>query len=380
MAAWLAPALIGSALISGVGQAVAGNATANAQKKAANQANATQWQMFREANQLNEPWRLAGINALGQQQALLGIGGGGGAGAGGYGAPAGGADWTAYLRANPDVAAAYQKAIQQPHLKNLGITSMEDFAQYHYENFGRGEGRQLPTVAGPTGADGQPLSNQQIADNAYGTFLGSGFNRAMTDFTNNDLDQLKGAFAAGGKSLSGSAVGAMGDRLARNRYTAFGDYSNALAGLSGTGAQLSTSAGQAGMNTAAQVGANNMNAANARGSSYMNTANALSGTLQNATNVAAYGVGQGWFGGGGKMPTLSNEVVNGYMVSDVRAKTDIVAIEPRSGRNWYRFRYVWDDPGTVREGVMAQEILETDPHAVGRHPTGYLMVNYGEIG
>ena len=65
--AWLGPALIGSALIGGIGSAIAGSQAAKAQKKAASQANATQLSMFREANDLNEPWRMAGMGALNQR-------------------------------------------------------------------------------------------------------------------------------------------------------------------------------------------------------------------------------------------------------------------------------------------------------------------------
>ena len=298
MAFWLPAAIIGSSLLGAAGSAIGGNAAANAQTKAADRANAQALEAQRRAEQLNEPWRQSGMAALGQRNALLGIGGGGGGSAAGGGF-AGGADYSAYLQANPDVAAAYQQAIQQPHLRNMGITSMEDWAKYHYETMGRAEGRQLPTGAGPTGADGQPLTQTQQTDNAYNTFLDSGYARSMLNTTQNDFDQMVGAFGAGGSSLSGSAIGALNDRNRRNTNNAFTQYDNALAGISNTGSALSMQQGQNGMNTAGQIGANNQNAAAARGSSYMNTANALNSGLQNTTNVLAYGSGQGWFGGGG---------------------------------------------------------------------------------
>jgi hypothetical protein len=65
------------------------------------------------------------------------------------------------------------------------------------------------------------------------------------------------------------------------------------------------------------------------------------------------------------------------MFSDVRLKTDIEPIGKRGEHNWYRYRYVWDEPGTVREGVMAQEVMHTG--AVSVHPSGYLQVNYGAL-
>jgi hypothetical protein len=310
MAFWIPAAIIGASILGAAGSAIGGNAAANAQKKASDRANAQALEAQRRAEQLNEPWRQSGMAALGQRNALLGIGGGMGGGTAG-GGMAGGADYAAYLQANPDVQAAYARDIQQPHFRNLGITSMEDYAQYHYENFGRAEGRQLPTVAGPTGADGQPMTQGQQTDQAYNTFLDSGYARSMLETTNNDFDQMVGAFGAGGKSLSGSAIGALNDRNRRNTNNAFTQYDQALAGISNTGNALSMQQGQQGMNTANQIGANNQNAANARGSSYMNTANALNSGLQNATNVLAYGSGQGWFGGGGGAAAAPSGSFNG---------------------------------------------------------------------
>lgn len=305
-------AIITAAVVGAGSMAYAGNKAASAQEKAANQANAQATAAQRRAEQLNEPWRQSGMAALGQRNALLGIGGGGGSSAGG--GFAGGADYSAYLQANPDVAAAYQQAIKSPHLKNMGITSMEDWAKYHYETVGRTEGRQLPTVAGPMGADGQPLTQSQQTDQAYNTFLDSGYARSMLETTNNDFQQMVGAFGAGGSSLSGSAIGALNDRNRRNTNNAFTQYDNALAGISNTGSALSMQQGQNGMNTASQIGANNQNAAAARGSSYMNTANALNSGLQNATNVLAYGSGQGWFGGGGGATTAPTGTYNGIQI------------------------------------------------------------------
>jgi hypothetical protein len=52
----------------------------------------------------------------------------------------------------------------------------------------------------------------------------------------------------------------------------------------------------------------------------------------------------------------------------------------RNGLAWYSYRYVWDEPGTVRGGVMAQEVIQTRPDAVITHPLGFLMVDYAALG
>jgi len=70
----------------------------------------------------------------------------------------------------------------------------------------------------------------------------------------------------------------------------------------------------------------------------------------------------------------------GITASDIRLKADIEPHGERDGHNWYKFRYVWEDPGTVHEGVMAQEVMATRPDAVITHPLGFLMVDYDALG
>lgn len=65
--------------------------------------------------------------------------------------------------------------------------------------------------------------------------------------------------------------------------------------------------------------------------------------------------------------------------SDERLKRDIAfSHTDERGRAWFTYHYVWDDDGEPRSiGVMAQDIIASDPHAVFVHPSGYLMVAYG---
>jgi hypothetical protein len=65
-------------------------------------------------------------------------------------------------------------------------------------------------------------------------------------------------------------------------------------------------------------------------------------------------------------------------LSDRRAKTDIVRIgQTEAGTPIYRFRYKTGGP--VQIGYMAQDLLETQPHAVTVGPDGLYRVNYGEV-
>ncbi|RQS22409.1 tail fiber domain-containing protein [Burkholderia sp. Bp8995] len=64
-------------------------------------------------------------------------------------------------------------------------------------------------------------------------------------------------------------------------------------------------------------------------------------------------------------------------LSDRRAKTDIEAIgRAGDGMTFYRFRYHTDPQGTVRQGLMADEVKRVRPNAVIRHPSGYDLVDY----
>lgn len=63
--------------------------------------------------------------------------------------------------------------------------------------------------------------------------------------------------------------------------------------------------------------------------------------------------------------------------SDRRLKREITPLgENINGTPLYEFAYLWDEPGTVRVGVMADE---APAHAVHTHPSGFAMVDYGAL-
>lgn len=66
------------------------------------------------------------------------------------------------------------------------------------------------------------------------------------------------------------------------------------------------------------------------------------------------------------------------MFSDRRLKRDIERIgEMDSGLGVYRYKYVWDDE--ERTGVMADEVADIAPHALGPVIAGYATVDYAKI-
>lgn len=64
--------------------------------------------------------------------------------------------------------------------------------------------------------------------------------------------------------------------------------------------------------------------------------------------------------------------------SDRRLKRDIVKVDKRGGLNLYEYRYVWDKPGTVHRGFMAQEVAKVLPQAVVRFGE-WLGLDYAQL-
>lgn len=272
-------ASVASAAIGGVGASSA----ANAQKDAANASTALQKDVYLDQRRLAAPGYMTGGAATNKLAALFGIApqdyqaaySGGGSG---LGNPNGQSDqWSSYLASNPDVM-DYWKSNDK--LRQM-YPNANDFASYHYANFGQQEGRQLPgmgaekTTMPVGGAQQMGTQSNPLAD-----FYASPYAKLATTINDQQFDQIKGNLGAAGKSISGTAEGRYAKTLAGNTYGAFGDYTNQLSNLAGMGQTssqvISGAAGQYGAN----AGNSMMQAGNAR-------ANALSSGYQNA----AQGIG-----------------------------------------------------------------------------------------
>ena len=289
-----------SDIIQGIMGNEAADKAADASIDASKRANETMLEMFNRSNQITAPNQQAGWNALAMQGSLLGNPNLVPQGAVNQAIMAqggGGQVWDQYLQANPDVQAAFAQASRTPHLRNMGITTPQQWAEYHYNTTGQREGRQLPSATGTgtagTGGTGQVGVGTDV-NTAYNTFLDSGFGRANLTTTNSEFENMVGAFGAGGNALSGSAIGALNDRNKRNTGNAFGQYYNALSGISGTGAQLGSQQAGAANTVGTNIANNQIQQGQIRGSSYANRFNAgdAYASLENNAARAA-----GWFGG-----------------------------------------------------------------------------------
>ncbi len=67
------------------------------------------------------------------------------------------------------------------------------------------------------------------------------------------------------------------------------------------------------------------------------------------------------------------------MKSDRRLKADVRRIGARGRLPVYEFRYLWDEPGTVRRGYMAQEVMNERLDAVYWDADGWFAVDYAAL-
>jgi hypothetical protein len=263
--------LAGGAL-SGAG----GKAAAKAQQQAANQTTALQKNIYMDQRGLAAPGYMTGGAASNKLAALFGIapqdyqaayGGAGG------GAVNGQSDqWSGYLASNPDVMDYWKSNAK---LREM-YPNANDFASYHYANFGQQEGRQLPTGQPMQGAGGaQQMQGGAMggASNPLAEFYASPYAKLATTINDQQFDQIKGNLGAAGKSISGAAEGRYAKTLAGNTYGAFGDYTNQLNNLAGMGQTNSQLASTAAGNYGANAGNAMMQGGNAR-------ANALTSAYQ----------------------------------------------------------------------------------------------------
>lgn len=177
-------------------------------------------------------------------------------------------------------------------------------------------------------------------DEAQSGALNNWWNSSGGDFLmNQGMDQIMGNRAAGGLLRSGGTGKAIENYRSGLASTKLGEYMGLL---------------------------DNMNK------------NAL-GAGQIISSAGEQSVGANKKGGGlGKALGLGLSLIPGIKFSDPRLKYDIQKIgEEADGLGRYRYRYLWDE--TPRIGVMADEVAELRPWALGPEIGGYMTVNYGAL-
>ncbi len=186
----------------------------------------------------------------------------------------GGFDYASYMAA-PDVAAEWAK----PDVQSLFGGNQDAYANWHYNKFGKAEGRQLNSTAAPaSGTDGTggTGTTNALADPMAG-FMSSPYGKIATSgFRGVDVPEINGAYARGGKVLSGAQSIALDERGKARLGGAFTDYTNELNNLAGLNQTASSQVGGA----ASTYGANAGNAITAAGDA---KANALASSYKGLT-------------------------------------------------------------------------------------------------
>lgn len=240
MSWWEIPLQIVGSVVGGIMDNEAADDAADAERAGQDKQIALSRDIYKDQRGLAIPNYLTGGAATNKLAALFGIGPQNYEAAA-YGDPtgiagSGGYDWDSYLANNPDLAAEWQRL--SVNKKNTFKTPQE-YAQWHYQNYGQREGRQLTNKGGgtystrapggaPSGGGGNALADPMQ------DFWNSGYGKLSTEgFLNEDTPAVNAAFATGGMALSGAQKKALYDRGRARSYGAFSDYGNALRSLAG---------------------------------------------------------------------------------------------------------------------------------------------------
>lgn len=187
-------------------------------------------------------------------------------------------DYAGYVSSNPDLKAEYARVAGQ-----FG-NDMSAYGQYHYNNFGKSEGRTLPGVqtntTGGTGSGGS-------AKSAFANYIANS-DYAFQQATGNN--EVNSGYAGAGTVQSGAAMKAL-ERYRQNLQSGYRtQWASGVAGQQATGLGAASALAGVATNYASTVSANNQSAADARS----NAALAQQSTLGNALGTFGAGILKGF--------------------------------------------------------------------------------------
>lgn len=271
------PVLIGAGVAAAGGVASAAISSSAAKKASKTQAAAADRQIAaQEANRdyqynLNAPTIQQGNAASNLYSNFLGV------------ATPGQDDYGAYAQANPDVVQEFQNNV----LPTGAFTNLNDYAKYHYENYGRAEGRALPTSGGTDGSGSQA---------ALDTFRGS---TGYQDLMKQGLGAVNANAYASGRGDSGATLKALQDRGTNIANSSSQQWLGNLGNLMSAGGQARGLVAGIGTNTVNANNAATQNAANVSSNATLASAGQTSSALQGLLNAGAYAYGSSYGNQGG---------------------------------------------------------------------------------
>lgn len=250
----------------------------------------------------------------------------------------------------------------QGAIQGIGNTLQNAFSQ----NAGQMIGAS-PLIKTAQGYAGDVLS---------GKYLGQGnpYLQSMIDTSNNSVqDRINAAFSKSGRSAGSSAqtyslAKALGENENNLRYSDYGRERDAMAQASAGAAGLDAASWQniPALLQLAQGGAQ----IPFLGSNYLTQGvGALTGGSNTSTQTSQPGTGQVIKDGIGQALQIAS------IFSDRRLKKDIEKIgQMNDGLGVYRYRYTFGGP--EQTGVMADEVQNLRPWAMGETVNGFMTVNY----
>lgn len=260
MAIGTAAALIGASVIGAGASMVAGSKAAGAAKSAAAQSAAIEKYQYDTTRADYAPYRQVGYSALDKLAQISGL--------------PGDNDYGDYVRANPDILADYNSNVDKGQ-----YPSVADYGRYHWQNYGQGENRTLPTAA-----RGDPYAGF-TASPGYLFRLQEG------------QKAIERSAAARGGLYSGATMKAINANAQGVASDEFNNYVARLQSLAGVGQSATGSTAAAGQAYAAGASQAAQQAGAARASAYANTGNAINSAVTGAAGGLLYM--QGMKAGGG---------------------------------------------------------------------------------
>ncbi|HEX8106704.1 MAG TPA: hypothetical protein VF516_03200 [Kofleriaceae bacterium] len=295
---WVAAAVGGGAIVSGLLQSNAAKSAAGTQANAANQAAQTQLQMFNTVNDQNAPYRGAGNVAL--ADILYGFGQGPNPSAGGApytGTVPTGADQFKYI-SDPSYRQAFD-SLNEAHTKQYGIAIPASADPSMVAQQVQAYGYNPNTVTAAPGAGAVQTGSNDIGGLFTHQFNAADLNSNLAPNYQFTLDQGLGATRnaanlqtglVSGNALKGIAdytVNKAGDAYqnAFNNFTTNqNNIFNRLSTVAGFGSGANQVTANAGTTTAGNVGSAQLAGGAAQAAGDIGSANALAGGISNAAS------------------------------------------------------------------------------------------------
>lgn len=299
---------VASSVISSKGASNAANASAAAADRSAQ----VQQDIYNQNSATLSPYVQAGLPATQQINALLGLGGGTPATPdrtvtipGNPGTP----DWMAYYNNNPDLVAAFNNPGGRDYQRG---GTPEAFAQWHYNTYGAGEGRNLP-LTGATDTTTQVIPGtpavdaSQQAAKAFDTFR----NSTGYDFrVKQGMNALNSGYAGAGTIHSGAAMKAALDYGQGMASQEFGNYLNALGSQQDVGLRAASANAGVGQQAASNLGNIYMtNGANQAGAA-LTKASAIGSGVSSLANLGGSILANNTGGSGLNMNQMNAMIAN----------------------------------------------------------------------